>query len=119
MIKVILRKLGYTHESDMTEDFYSLGLTAAIGDPMDYDIEKEEEIAMFKDLARVEHLPAYLTAMMAKDMQRSFSSLDEERPVIRGAFARAAYFKSRIRNANEEVRETKSAKTVLEGLRHG
>ena len=102
MIKKLLRRFGYTHESDMDENFFALELARSIGDPMEYTIEKDEEEEMFRDLAKIEHLPGYLTATLAKDMQRSFAATEVERAVIKGAFARTSYWRSKVRGVKEK-----------------
>ena len=119
MIRGILNKWGYIHESEITDDFCALRLAEAVGDPMEYSIEPKEEEAMFKDLSNIEHLPAYLTATLARDMQRSFASPEDQRQLVRGAFARTADFRTKIRNINQKVIETKSADNKLKGLRYG
>lgn len=119
MIRKVLRSLGYIHESEIDEDYCALRLAQSIGDPMEYSIEKAEEESMFKDLSNIEHLPAYLTATLAKDMQRSFAATEDERMVIRGHFAMAADMRTKIRKINEKGIENKSSKTALENLRYG
>lgn len=67
-----------------------------IGDPTEYTIEKKQEEAFFNDLSRVDGVREFLKATMAKDMQRDFGATPDQRQIIRGAFARTAYIKSRL-----------------------
>lgn len=116
MLKQLLRKLGYIHESELTEDFLCYEIAKIIGDPREYSIEKKQEDLIFADLGRIEGIAMFLNATMAKDMQRDFASTPDQRQLIRGAFARTAYLKSKLVKKNDEISEGRS---VLKSRRHG
>lgn len=116
MIKKILRRLGYIHESELTEDFLCGEIARMVGDPTEYTLEKKQEDLFFKDLSRVEGVQEYLRATMARDMQRDFAATNEQRPIIRGAFARTAYLRSRLSKSGKDAQEVE---TKLTGLRYG
>lgn len=116
MIKSILRKLGYIHESELTNEYILYAAANIIGDPVEYEFTAKQEEELFGDLSKVNGFSEYLNATMAKDMQRYFSSPREQLDIIQGAFARTAYIKSRI--VKQNTSNTKS-KTKLDNLRYG
>ena len=106
MIKSILNKLGYIHESEVTEEFLGLKYGEIIGDTSDYGIETKEEKDFFIDFSRIESASEFLKATAAKDMQRYFAATDEkQRDMARGAFARTVYFRAQLSKSRDEGRE--------------
>lgn len=97
-IKKILRKFGFIHESELTQEFLLLEIGKIIGDPMEYSIPKKFEEQFFKDLAAIDRIHEYLDATLAADMRREFSSPIEQRDLIHGAFSRTAYIKGKIKS---------------------
>lgn len=117
VVKVVLHKLGYTHQSEITEDYLCYELAKYIGDPNEYTIDQKLEEEFFNGLARVNYVNEYFKSMMAKDMQRDFGSADDSRQMIRGAYARTAYLKSRMRRMTEDKAELKIAESKIQKIR--
>lgn len=66
-------------------------------------VEKEQEEKLFESLKHIEGLQEYLKDTANRDIQRYFGAADDkERNLTRGAFARTAYFLSRIRQAGQD-----------------
>lgn len=118
MFRNILKRLGYTHQSEFTEDFLCYELAKKLGDPQEYVIEKKMEDEFFMDLSRVNGVTNFLRATMGKDMQRAFGSPEDQKKMVQGAFARTSYFLTKIRNANKPKPEVKE-KATLTSSRHG
>lgn len=117
MIQQLLSRFGYLHESKITENYLGKRYGELIGDVNNYGIEKEMEGELFNDLSVVNGIKEYLDATMANDMQRYFAATDEkQRDIVRGAFARTAYLKSRLNKTSQEANEEE---TTLQGLRYG
>mgnify|MGYP001587398077 CR=1 FL=1 len=88
---------------DYTEDELAKMLADKLGvqDEIDSDYEKK----IFLDLKGTDGLVQYLREAAARDKDRYFGAASkEEQLVIRGAFARTMYLKSRIAGA-EDVKE--------------
>ena len=124
MIKEILSKFGYVKSSDVKgfrdlsknpfrEEELSLMLAELLKDA-DEDIPEEEEVRMFKELKEVEGFLEYLRRAAVKDTIRYFGAVTpQEQFVIRGAFARTNFIKSKIQNI------VKDKKSGLSGVRYG
>lgn len=103
MIEKLLNKLGYIRKDRINEDYLCQELSKYIGDPTEFSIEPEQEKKLFQELSRIYGINEYLKATMAKDMQRDFGSPQDQRQLIRGAFARTAYIKSKVLEANKSL----------------
>ena len=104
MIKKLLGKFGFIHESELTEEYLCLKLGKFVGDPTQESIDDIQEKNFFRDLARLDGTMQYLRSTMARDMQRDFGSTNEQRQLIRGAFARTAYWKGKIIESNKNLK---------------
>lgn len=111
-MKWLAEKLGYIHKSELTEEFLSWELAKMIGNPNDYSIEKKQEEQFFQDLAKIDGVMEYLSATAAKDMQRYFAAPQGQQDVVKGAFARTVYLKSRLTKSKNNPQE-------IDGLRYG
>lgn len=112
MLEALLKKLGYIHESKLTDTVLETMLCEKIGDVFDYKLDPKVEKGIFADVSKVDFIMEYLRATMAKDIQRYFAAPDEkQRDIIRGAFARTVYLKSRISKRGE-------VDTKIDGLRY-
>jgi hypothetical protein len=101
MIRKILKFFGFIHESELTEDYLCVRLAQYIGDPHEYEIDKEHELRFFRELSSLDGSTEYFKATMAKDMQRAFGAPDDQKKMIQGAYARTAYFRSKMRESNK------------------
>ena len=115
MIERLLAKFGYilktkawqhveepwfTPDYEETEDDLAYRLAEKLGvqDEIDTDYEKK----IFLDLKGTDGLVQYLREAAARDKDRYFGAASkEEQLVIRGAFARTMYLKSRIAGADD------------------
>ncbi len=111
-MKNILKKLGYIHKDDITEDFLCSEMARIIGDPGEYGFPKEEEVRLFAELSSVNNYGQYLRSTAAKDIERYMSAPDDnQRAIVRGAFMRTNHMRSLLS-------KKKSTNTKLEGLRY-
>lgn len=82
-----------------TEDELALALAMKLG--VQDEITKDYEKKIFADLKGTDGLVAYLREAAARDKDRYFGAqTDAERSVIRGAFARTMYLKTKIMNSD-------------------
>lgn len=109
MIDKLFKRWGYipveyiketvTVPDTYTEDELSLMLAESLGIQDEIDSEYEKKI--FSDLKGTDGLIQYLREAAAKDKDRYFgAATKEEQLIIRGAFARTMYLKSRISGAD-------------------
>lgn len=113
LLRKILSKLGYIHSSELTEEFLLTKLAWFVDVERD-EISEKLEKQIFSDMAQIENINYYLNSTMAKDMKREFTSGPEQRATIHGAFARTAYFKSKLLKTKEKPK----VDTKLKGLRY-
>jgi hypothetical protein len=74
-------------------------------------LTKEEEDAVFKDLAGVENLMEFLNALMLLDVKKHFKAANPADQIrTRGAYARALYLKSRIMKAKQPASDVEIPK---------
>jgi hypothetical protein len=96
-----LKRFGYIHESELTEEYLCLEIGKLIGDTKEAVVDKKAEEVFFQDMARVDRVDEILRSIMAKDMIMDFSATGEQRPLIHGAYARTAYIHGRIMKARQ------------------
>jgi hypothetical protein len=114
MIKNFLRKLGYIHKSELTDQVILEILSESIGFDPTYDFPKDVERKMFEDLSAVDGLHDYLRYTASKDMQRHFSAEDDrQRDTIHGAFLRTVYLKTQVSKPKD------NKVTKIPSLRYG
>ena len=108
MIRKILNYFGFIHKSELTEAFLCLEIGKIIGNPSEYSIEPKQDEFLFRDLARIDGINEWLTATMARDMQRDFAGQKEQSALVHGAFARTAYIKGKILASNKALQKKNS-----------
>ncbi len=101
-MKTILDKIGYVQNiNDYSEDELALALAIKLGEQDEIDDDYEKKI--FKDLKGTDGLVKYLREAAAKDIKRYFgATTPTEQNLIRGAFARTMYLKSRVMGSDKE-----------------
>lgn len=63
----------------------------------DRELDEEQEKKLFESLKHVEGIQEYLRDTLAKDMRRYFAAgTDDERAIVRGAFARTSYWLGKL-----------------------
>lgn len=74
-----------------------------VGNPLDTDVNKEEEIQLFRELSKVEGLDDYLRDTMGEDIKRSFMAQDDvSRATIKGGYARTMYLRAMLKKIREK-----------------
>lgn len=107
MINKLLKKLGYIHKDNITEEELCVLYATKLGDPSEHTFNATDNKRMFEDLSAVEGFTDYLRTTCAKDMQRYFGAEDDsQRNTIRGAFSRTMYERGMIAG-RKESKETK------------
>lgn len=85
-----------------------------VGNPLNIDVDKDSEIILFKELAKVDGLDEYLRATMGEDIKRAFQSqTDVERAIIKGGYARTMYIRAMLKKVreNKEIMDFKGKRT--------
>jgi len=113
-VEKVVEKTVYK-EQPKSEQEMMLAFAEFIGDINETKIEPEYESRLFTEMANVDYIQDYLRATIARDMQRYFAATnDEQRQLIKGAIARTAYLRSRLRDPEDnEVVQSK-----IKGLRY-
>lgn len=88
-------------QEEMTEEQLAGKLAIIMGDVDSIDITPDGVKEIYKMMGTIDGLMDHLKDTMVKDIQRYFAvpdgpTGDHDRAVIRGAFARTAYFRSLI-----------------------
>ena len=121
MFEKLIDKLGYIPKGDdirnlKTNPFTEEELSVMLADILktsDDTVDDAQEIKLFKELNGVEGLVEYLRETSNKDMRRYFGAVTkEEQLVIRGAYSRTNYFKTKVSHSGEVPKDK------LESIRH-
>lgn len=92
---MILSEIFEKTAKDLTEDELALLLAHSLGLQDEFDAEWERKI--FESLKGTDGFMEYLRVCAARDKDRYFGAAKiEEQLIIRGAFARTMYLKSRL-----------------------
>ena len=107
-ISKLLKRFGYIHESEITDEYTIERFKNSIGNPTEIVLSKELDKEFFEALEKIDGGREYFKATAAKDMVRFFGSQDAtEQAFIRGAFARTIYFFNRMKKIKEPETQTK------------
>lgn len=87
-----------------------------VDNPLDFQMDKQDVIALFKDLSKIDGFDEYLRSLMGDDIKTNFAATtDGQRDQIRGAYRRALYFRSLLRKVRtmNELDESRARKTKV------
>lgn len=97
--------LAFLKTQDCTmEDISDLAIQTVGPLFADERISREEEFVIFEQMNKIEGLDDYLRNTMSKDVKRYFqASSEKEREQVRGAYARALYFRGLLHKKTLEA----------------
>lgn len=86
----------------MTLDEIMEAFVETMGNPLDYEINKDEQFALFVDLGKVDGLEDWLRTAMGEDIKRHFKAgTDEQRAHVKGEFGRTLKILVMLRKTRE------------------
>jgi hypothetical protein len=87
-----------------------------IGNPMDVDLDKDETVRLFAELAKVDGIDDYLRDTMGEDLKRYWLAQDDlARAQVKGAYSRTMYFRGLLKKVREmqEIEVAKKKRTEV------